>query len=175
MVVGDLPWDAIATVVVGLPAVIFASLIGRKQNKILDSQNRLSDTNLRINLLDRRSACIAKMRRIHGEWISNARLSQESWNEFREVFWESELVFSEALSHELDQSLGSLFFSEIWQKRSIYYHSKGLTEKAEEKLELSFKEDDKVFKIMPHILNKMIAEARASAPKMAKNNAPTFS
>ena len=113
-------------------------------------------------MFERRSACITRMRDIHNTWMQNARLTKEQWLEFRSLYHESEMIFSRFLVAEIDASLDGLFWTEHWQKRSFDEHERGLSEKADEYLRKSFEEDDRVFKLMPNLLEKMKAEARVA-------------
>lgn len=62
----------------------------------------------------------------------------------------------------MEEALGGLFWTEHWQKRSSYYYKQGKDDKATEFLEKSFAEDDKVFQIMPKLLEKLKNESRVS-------------
>ena len=155
-------WEAFATLFTGLAAVAGAVTIGLKQTKIQQSQHLISETTVRIALFERRSACIARMRHIHNTWMQNARLTREEWREFRELFHESELIFSKQLGVEIDQSLDGLFWTEHWRVRSLQEHERGKTDKADDHLRQSFDEDDKVFSLMPNLLKKMKEEARVA-------------
>ena len=153
-------WEAFATLLTGLAVVLGATVVGLRQTRILSRQIRLSETNLRIELLDRRANCISKMREIVSEWTRDARLSPESWSKFQAAFFDAELLFSKQLVAEMDQALGSLFWKEHWERRARDYFDRGNEEKANQKLEDSFREDDKVFAVMPQLLLKMNGESR---------------
>ncbi len=90
------------------------------------------------------------------------RLSDESWIKFRDMFYEAELIFSKELASELDGTLGGLFWKDHWQRRANRYHELGKEEKAKENLERSFAEEDKVFEIMPTLLDKLVAQSRVA-------------
>ena len=155
-------WEAVATLIAGASAVFAAWRIGTKQTEIQQFQIKLTETNLRIQLLERRRECINKMREVHSEWMRDARISTERWNQFRDVFFEAELLFSKQLVEEIDSTLGALFMTEHLQRRARHYHERDQAEKANEKLEESFAEDDKVFELMPNLLSKLKEQTRVA-------------
>lgn len=130
-------------------------MIGRRQL-------RIQETSLRVAMLERRSKCITEMREIHAEWFRDSRLSQETWSRFREVFWESELIFSKRLSKEIDETLGALFWMERWYQRAQYYQKAGNVDQAAKKVQQSFEEDDKVMRLMPTLLDKLKDQTRVA-------------
>ncbi len=159
---GAFTWEAFAVLISGFFAVAGAYHIGLKQTKILQNQNHISETNVRVALFERRSLCIKRMHEIHSMWMRNARLSSEEWREFYQMFLESELIFSKKLAEEIDEALDGLFWQEHWRKRSLEEYERGASESAASNLRKSFDEDDKVFKLMPSLLKKMKEESRVA-------------
>ena len=155
-------WQAWATLATGILAVGAAMWVGRRQLEIQKQQTKLAETNLRIQLLEQRSKCISQMREVVSEWSREARLSPESMTKFQFAFQEAELLFSKATAAEMETAMNGLFWTEHWQRRSRQYHELGKETKASETLEKSFLEDDKVFEIMPVLLNKLKDESRVS-------------
>lgn len=158
----DFSWEAFATILTGIAAVGGAIWVGSKQVKLLDQQRIQTDTNLRIQLLERRGACISQMREVVNEWHREASLSPETWIKFRDAFLEAQLLFSTALVSEMDAALNGLFWGKRWYDRAMDFHRRGKQAEADEKLSKSFAEDDKVFKIMPSLLEKLVAESKVS-------------
>jgi hypothetical protein len=155
-------WQSFATLVAGLAAACGAVWIGLRQTRILDQQRLLAETNLRIQLLEKRSVCIEQMRDVVAEWYRDARLSPESMTKFQRAYQQAELLFSKATLAEMETALSGLFWTEHWQRRSRYYYERGKDLEATDKLEKSFEEDDKVFKIMPKLLEILTDESRVS-------------
>lgn len=158
----DFSWEAFAAIFTGSIAVMGAVWVGLKQTKILAQQSFLTETNLRIQLLERRSACIEQMREVVSEWQRDARLSPESMVKFQRAFQDGELLFSRAIAAEMEEALGGLFMTAHWQRRSQYYYERGKETDGTLALEKSFAEDNKIFAIMPKLLEKLKAESRVS-------------
>ena len=155
-------WEAFATIFTGALAVLGAWTIADKQTKIQFLQYRLSETNIRIAVYEKRADCVSKMREIYSIWMRNARLTNEEWIEFRSLYYNAELIFSRDLSREIDEALDALFFSEHWMRRSRDYHLQGKADLAEQRMAESFEHDNKAFELMPNLLKKMKEEARLS-------------
>jgi hypothetical protein len=158
----DFSWEAFATIWTALVAVAGAVWVGHRQTRILEQQSKLTETNLRIQLLERRTACITTMQDVVAEWHREANLSPERFAAFQKAFNEAELLFSKKIATEMEAALGGLFWAKHWQRRSYDYHQRGKSAEAGTTLEKSFAEDDKVFRIMPGILDKLKGESRVS-------------
>ena len=156
-------WQAFAT----LLAVVGATVVGwrqvgiaKLQAEISARQAKIAETNLRIQLLDRRSDCVNRMRDIHGEWLQDSQLSDESRAIFRQLLFDSELLYSKSVVAEIEKAVGGVFGSKIWANRSRQYGEQGQEERANAMREKSFAEEDKVMEVMPELLNKLKAQTR---------------
>ncbi len=78
------------------------------------------------------------------------------------MFFEAELLFSKEIVKEMDATLDGLFWKEHWHRRSIDYYQQGKEGRAKEKLDQSFAEDDKVFKLMPTLLEKLKSQTHVA-------------
>jgi hypothetical protein len=84
-------WEAFATLVTGLVAVGAAWQVGRNQIEIQKRQIKLTENDLKVQLLEKRSACIDEMREIADAWFRQASLSNEEWARFHTMFRQAEL------------------------------------------------------------------------------------
>jgi len=103
-------WEATATLITGLAAVIAAGWIGNKQNKILKKQTAISkqmslleEHKIKIDLFDRRMAIYVASR----EWLEAWKLDQNTPNESAQLAFvkakdEVGFLFDEKLKHHLD-------------------------------------------------------------------------
>ena len=158
----QLSWEAFATFSTGILAVGGAIFIGLKQTKLQHAQMQILETQVRIALFEERKACVDIMRRVYSQWMQNSTLSDEEWTEFRDVFQKSELLFSKSLSVEIEETITSTFWQRRHLARSHDLHQRGNEEDSIVYMRKSFEEDDKVFKLMPRLLEKMKHEARVS-------------
>ena len=158
----QISWEAFASFFTGVLAVSGAIFIGRKQTKIQESQVRLLETQIRISLFEERKQCFENMRRVHSNWMQNGMLTAEEWIEFRDVFLQSELIFTKALATDIEVTMTSAFWQRRHLARSNELYERGQEEESQSYISKSFEEDDKVFKAMPRLLAKMKSEARVT-------------
>ena len=165
----EFPWEALATLLTGLMAVVGAVIVGRrqllisdKQTEILDRQTRLQETSIRVDLLDRREACVDMLREIVQEWSQNSTLSDEKWKLFHNLLQRAQLLYPQALVQEIIAAVDGLFWEKHWLARAQQYREKGDEATGMEKMDQSFEEGDKVMRIMPTLLDKLIAHSRVA-------------
>ena len=155
-----LDWQAIATLVTGILAVGAAFYVGRKQTEIQRRQTKLIENGLRIQLLDKRTNCVASMRRIHHAWHREMTLSDKDWREFYRLSEQVTLLFPKGLTKSLDEAVAAIFWAKQHYKRSDQFNQRGKAEEAEKRLEAAFSEEDKVMKILPKLLEDLIEYTR---------------
>jgi hypothetical protein len=156
-------WQAIATFVTGVLAVGAAMYVARKQTGIQNRQTRLIENDLKIQLLDKRSECVASMRKIYHAWQREMELSDDDWKEFYFLSQDVILLYPKDVTKKLDDAMSGIFWAKQHHKRSHQYHQRGKTEEADKRLEDAFAEEDKVMKIMPTLLDELIAYTRVDA------------
>ncbi len=67
-------WEAFATLVTSVLAVGAAWHVGRNQLEIQRRQVKLTENDLKIQLLEKRTECIVAMREISDAWTANLEL-----------------------------------------------------------------------------------------------------
>jgi hypothetical protein len=158
-----LTWDAVATFLVGIAAVYAAWKVGENQIEIQQRQTRLIENDLKIQLLEKRAACIDEMRQISDAWFRNADLSNEEWSRFLTLHDKAQLLFSPAVTKKLDEASTAIFHSKRNHSRSREYYKRSKGDKAEEFLEKAFAAENKAMEIMPTLLDELIRHTRIDA------------
>jgi hypothetical protein len=162
-------WSGVA----GLLAVLAALWVGARQiaisrelkelqNKIAADDLQIRQQNLRIELLDRRSKCVASMREIVSSWSASIRLPPEDIQKFRGLLWDAELLYPPEIVAKIEQAVEGTFWSEHWAKRSQSYFEAGEVDRAKEKREQSFEEEDRATAVMPNLVKLLIEYTRVS-------------
>lgn len=116
----DFTWEAFATLVTGLSAVLGAILIGlrqvviqRRQTEIQLRQTRLQEAELRAGLFDRRYRVFERTAQFLGEILRHADdPSPETQREFSIAIGESRFLFGPDVANGLE---------EIWRQWSQYH------------------------------------------------------
>jgi hypothetical protein len=159
----EVDWQALATFLTGILAVVAAVHVGRKQTKIQERQTRLIENDLKISLLETRTKCVSDMREIYWAWMRYAKLSQEEMHKFYKLMEQAQLMFPLAVSKKLDDLVDATFWSEQHYQRSQIYNDRGEQDLANDRLEKSFAEEDKVMKLMPELLKELVDHTRVDA------------
>jgi hypothetical protein len=159
----ELDWQAIATFVTGFLAVGAAVYVARKQTDIQQRQTRLAENDLKVQLLEKRSACVKSMREIHYAWLREMHLSDDDWKKFYSLSQEVVLLYPKNVAQKLDDAMSGIFWAKQHDTRSQIYHEWGEPDLANVRLEQSFAEEDKVMKIMPDLLEELIEYTRVDA------------
>ena len=103
------------------------------------------------------------MRDIHFAWLREMHLSDEDWTKFHALSQEVVLLYPRGVTKKLDDAMSGIFWAKQHYKRSQIYHERGEQALADERLEQSFAEEDKVMKVMPDLLNELIDYTRVDA------------
>jgi hypothetical protein len=156
-------WEAFATILTGFAAVGAAWFVGSNQLEIQRRQTALTENDLKIQLLDKRSACVKSMREIHYAWLREMHLSDDDWTKFYSLSQDAILLYPKKVTQKLDKAVDGIFLAKQHYQRSQIYNDRGEQDLASEKLEKSFNEEDKVMKIMPELLDELIAYSRVDA------------
>ena len=165
----EFSWEAFAALFTGIAAVGGAIYIGKRQTKIaerqteiLNRQTLLAEQELRIQLLEKRSACVAAMREITGAWNVNARFSNDEHEKFRQLLWDAQILYPSAVADKIKQAAEGTFWSQVLYNRAQHYHEMGKTDRADQKLAESFAEVDKAMEVMPDLINDLIEHTRVA-------------
>lgn len=164
-------WEAFATLLTGLAAVIAAWSIGRRQLKIQEQAQRFHETQttrdfelstqtFRNELLDRRVDCITKIRSVSSAWSRNSRINDEEWQELIVAFQQAQLIFPKSISDSIGIALESSFRQRIHENRSQDLYKRGNQEKAQEHQEKAFEAEDQLMEAMLGLLDRMINATR---------------
>lgn len=78
-------WEAFATLVAGLAAVVAAYYVGKNQIKIQKRQLRLIENDQKIQLLEKRISCVTDMRELHFAYQQHAKLNPEEMFKFNKL------------------------------------------------------------------------------------------
>jgi hypothetical protein len=164
-------WEAIATFATGGLAVIGATVVGWRQGtiskttrdlqkQIADDDLKIRQQSLRIELLDQRSKCVSAMREIVGNWNRDMSLSDDNSQKFQTLLWDAQLLFPPEVVAKIKQAVEGTFWSDVWAKRSQYYHKIGDAERGKAKLEQSYHEEDKAMAVMPDLVDMLVEHTR---------------
>jgi hypothetical protein len=82
---------------------------------------------------------------------------------FHKLLEQAELLFPYHVSEKLDEAVRATFWSEQHRRRSVNLHQDGDPERAKEKLEEHFLEEDRVMKLMPELLRDLVEHSRVDA------------
>jgi hypothetical protein len=154
-------WEAFAT----LSAVIAAGWVGWNQVKIQRRQTILVENDLKIQLLDKRSACVKSMRELHNACDNDTHLSDENRRKFYRLSQDVVLLYPKDICKKLDSAVASISSAKVYYQRSQHYNNIGDKILAEKKLEQAYAEEDKVIQIMPDLLDELIEYSRVDAWK----------
>jgi hypothetical protein len=153
-------WEAFATLLTGVLAVGAASWVGWNQLQLQKRQTRLIENDLKIQLLEKRTICVNDMRDIHYAWMRNAKLSNEEMFKFHKLMEQAKLLFPARVTQKLDEAVSATFWSEQLRRRAYDLSHTGDKASADSKLEQSFAEEDKVFRLMPELLGDLVEHTR---------------
>lgn len=165
----EFSWEAFAALFAGIAAVGGAIYIGKRQTKIaerqteiLNRQTHLAEQELRIQLLEKRSACVAAMRELTGAWNMNARFSDDEHDKFRQLLWDAQLLYPSEVGEKIKQAVEETFWSQVLYNRAQRYHDMGKADHADKKLAESFAEEDKAMEVIPDLINDLIEHTRVA-------------
>ena len=162
-----IPWEALATFLAGLMAVVGASIVAWRQGKILHAQvenerrqvdldRSLRETTIKLELLDRRSTVILGLRRLTSSFIANAKLERVEQAELYELITTAELIFPLSHSEQLHSILMDSNRISVKYRASDSARRQGDSEKADKKLDEALDLEQRVFEKLPEILKEMI-------------------
>ena len=137
--------------------------MGRKQTEIQRRQTALIENNLKVQLLEQRTQCVNDMREIHWGWMRNAKLSDEEKFKFHKLLEQAELLYPTKVSEKLRDAVNASFWSKHNMRRAFDLKKEGDEGRAKEKLEAAWTDDDKVFKLLPELLEDLINHTRVDA------------
>jgi hypothetical protein len=156
-------WEAFATLATGAAAVGAAWWVGRNQMDIQRRQIKLIENDLKIQLLEKRKACVESMREIHFAWNGQVELSDDQWRKFYLLLQDVELLFPPNIAQKFDLAVDATFWAKRHSARAFQYRKSGDDQRADERLEQSYAKEDQVMAIMPQLLNDLITQTRVDA------------
>lgn len=156
-------WEAFATLVVGLAAVVAAWWVGQNQIKIQRRQLRLIENDLKIQLLEKRISCVNDMRELHFAYQQHAKLNPEEMFRFHKLLEQAQLLYPANVSNKMRAAVDAAFWAQRHLRRSFDIRQAGDSAKADEKLELAFAEEDKAWHLLPELLDDLIDHTRVDA------------
>jgi hypothetical protein len=168
-----LTWEAFATLITGLLAVGAALIIGLRQVALLATQHavqktqadqnlKLRELEIKIAVLDRRSACIENIRPIWTRWIQDGSLSYEDATLLLSHAQQAGLVFSRSIYEDLIH-----FSTRISQVKRHYERSQDASGRNDKEdrlkwLNRAFALEDEIRPKFEDILGRMQNEARVT-------------
>lgn len=167
----EFSWEAFATLSTGLATVAAAGVLGARQISIARRQTEISaaqsdnDVQLRLQelrmaLLYDRRACVSRMRDVAGNWMREGRVDSGDWEALREVLWDAQLLFSDALSDDIGSAFIRSKRANHWAKRARESNERGDAAAALESQQRKFTAEEKLQELMPTLLDRVIAETR---------------
>ncbi len=140
----EFSWEAFSALFTGVAAVGGAIYIGIRQTKIaerqteiLSRQTMLAEQELRIQLLEERSACVADMRELVGKW-NITRLDDGDLDKFRQLSWKAELLYPPEIAEKIKTAFSGTFWSKRLGEKANYHAEAGQSDRASNHLEMSF-------------------------------------
>ena len=103
------------------------------------------------------------MRKIFYAWEQKIRLSEDEWKVFYALSQDVILLYPKELTQKLDDAMSGIFWANQKYEQARLEHNRGNPEKAKERREAAFAEEDKVMKIMPDLLPELIDYTRVDA------------
>jgi hypothetical protein len=160
-------WSGIA----GLLAVAAAVFVGLKQieisrsmitlqKKIAEDDQKLRQQSLRIDLLDKRSKCVAAMREVVGNWHQDAKMNPDGFEKFQTLLWDAQLLFPPEVIAKIQQAVDGTYWSNLGAKRAQQYFDRGHNALGKAKLEQSFVHEDKALAVMPELVDILVEHTR---------------
>ena len=159
-ITASIPWDAVATFGAGLMAVFAAWNIGRRQNGILARQTIVAENDLKIQLFERRSACLNELRRLYYLHSTNGKLEIEDIRTFQELMFAAQVLFPIEIVSRFEETFSETHGAFQKHDRSQLYFKRGENERGEKFREEAWEHDDRVFKLLPELLEGLKAETR---------------
>jgi hypothetical protein len=149
--------------VTGVAAVGAAWWVGKNQLEIQRRQIKLIENDLKIQLLEKRKACVESMREIHFAWNGQVELTDEQWRKFYLLLQDVELLFPPKVVQNFNLAVDATFWAKRHSSRSFQYRQKGDDHRADERLEQSYAKEDEVMAVMPQLLSDLIIHTRVDA------------
>lgn len=103
------------------------------------------------------------MREINYAWMRNAKLSAEEMQTFHKLLEQTQLLFPPNVIQKLDGAVSATFWSAQHKQRAFDLHRSGNQAKADERLDQSWAEEDKVMKLLPELLHDLVDHTRVDA------------
>lgn len=166
-----LTWDAVAVFVTGVAAMIGATIIGRKQAAIAELQaniqkmqvendSKLRSNSLKLELMEKRSEIIGRLREIYLAFNANVELSNEERQKLGQTIQNAELIFQADVIEglrEISSKAYRLRFKNLAANRA---YSKNDTAKGDEFLDEAIAIENEIFERLPALIDSMIEHSR---------------
>jgi hypothetical protein len=159
----QIDWQAIATLVTGFLAVGSAVFVGKRQLAILNRQATLSENDLKIQLLERRSACLEAIRAIWRSWTATTTLEDEQWGRLFDLLYEVQLLYPPTVFAQLDQAVTSMLRARRYNGQSQLHYRRNQNHQGDERLEAASTEEQSVMDALPRLLDELVNHTRIDA------------
>ena len=159
----EFSWEAFATLVTGIAAVAAAWWVARNQIEIQKRQTKLSENDLKIQLLEKRSACVDELRQISNAWNQNANLSNEERAKFLALLYKVELLYPKIVAKKIDEAISIFRKANYNHIRSNVYYNRGEIEKGDEYSKNASDFEDKFLVVLPLLIDELVKNTRIDA------------
>jgi hypothetical protein len=170
-----LTWDAVATFMTGMAAVIGAALIGLRQTKITEIQAKIQRDQLvhdqlfrsnefRFQLLDRRSECIGKLKAINQAFHEKVELNGNDHETLFQTIRDAELIFQPDVIYGLRKVATKTLQIPVAYRAQRAAEDRGDSKKAQDWLDKVINHENAVFEALPALIESMISATRISEP-----------
>lgn len=132
-------WEALA----GFLAVLAAWQVGRRQLEIQKQQEVIAINQLKMQLLEKRSHCIAELKEIEAIQNVDGRIQDEHWLRLRSVLQTAILIFPKKSSKRLDTAVDAVWLMNFSTQRAEYYGSLGKEAPSRDMQEKAWQQQDR--------------------------------
>lgn len=151
--------EAGATLIAGILAVLAAWSVSKKQSAILERQSKISEADLKVQLLEQRARCVAQMRKISTTWQMHARLSHGEWREFHSLLQDCLLIYPKSVGDSMSETVRAVLrINEYYARHERYTEQNNPL--ASEMLDKAFAEEDKITGMIPQIADDLLRHSR---------------
>ncbi|MGB3470434.1 MAG: hypothetical protein WBA51_06415 [Erythrobacter sp.] len=153
-------WEAVATLATGFFAVGAAWKLGARQTAILESQSRIAEADLKLQLFDRRADCVSRMRELCSVWNENGRLQMEQATALQALLWDIKVLFPAEVVDDFGNLVQSSFTFILKLRRARYYSEQSNEDNKREFLDAAYAAEDEVNDLMPGLLSRLEKHTR---------------
>ena len=160
-------WGAIATLAAGVLALIAAFLVAQKQAEILKGQQKtldkqieidaqLREQDIKLRLMERRSAVIQGLRDVQSEFLTAMELNEENDVRLWKLTQEAELIFPRDACKLLAEIIDLHFRAGVKRRRSHREQGAGNASASDSSFDDAMELEQVLFAKFPEALNSLI-------------------